>query len=160
MTRRYFDMTYTLRLGLVTGESNDRMSLTVLDRNKNVLPVQITEPHPGMLSLTVEITMPNKLLICLAGKDHSDQANNMFVEVKHMSLGGIRVNTKKLNDLFEYKSDRGTVYNPSVTIDDYLQLDSDKTTHWDRNGCVVLELFDIDPIRYHLHLETTGLATI
>lgn len=159
MTLRYFDMTYTLRLGLVTGKSNNRMSLTVLDRNKDVLPVQITEPHPGMLSLTVEITMPNRLLICLSGKDHCDQ-DNMFVEVKHMSLGGIRVNNKKLNELFEYKSDRSTVYSPFTTIDDYLQLDSDKTTHWDRNGCVVLELFDIDPIRYHLHLETTGLATI
>jgi hypothetical protein len=154
-------MTYTLRLGLIIGESVNRMSLTVLDRNKNILPVQIIEQHPGMLSLIVEITMPNKILICLTGKDHSIQDNsNMFVEVKHMSLGGIRINNKKLDDLFEYKADRDTVYNPFKTVDDYLQLESDKTTHWNRNGCAILELFDIDPIRYHLHLETTGLATI
>jgi hypothetical protein len=154
-------MTYTLRLLLNTGNSIVKMNLTVLDRNKNILPMELKEQQPGLLSLTVEISMPNKILIWLTGKDHSIRNNdNMFVEVKHMSLGGIRVNNKKLNDLFEYKSDRDTVYDPSKTVDDYLQLDSDKTTHWDRNGCVVLELFDVDPIRYHLHIETTGLSTI
>lgn len=152
-------MNYTLTLSLDTGQSQDKMDLVILDRDKKILPIEVKQQN-NYLYITLQITMPNRLIICLTGKDLSKDNENKFVKVTGMSLGGVRFNNKKLDDLFEFKTDYGTVYNPLLTVDDYLKFDSDKTTHWDRNGCVVLELFDKDPIRYHLHLETQGLATI
>jgi hypothetical protein len=151
-------MNYTLNLLLSTGNSDSQMNLTVLDRNKNVLPMKLTQ-QPGLWSLSMEISMPNKLLIYLTGKDQPHN-HDVFFEVKHMSLGGIRVNNKKLNDCFEYKTDRNNLHESPMPIDHYMSLDSDKTIHWDQNGVAILELFDVDPIRYHLHIETTGLTTI
>jgi hypothetical protein len=152
-------MNYTLTLSLDTGQSEDKMDLVVLDRDKKILPIEVKQQN-NYLYVTLQITMPNRLIILLTGKDLSKDNETKFVKITGMSLGGVRFNNKKLDDLFEYKADHGTAYNPLLTVDDYLKFDSDKTTHWDRNGCVVLELFDKDPIRYHLNLETQGLATI
>jgi hypothetical protein len=147
-------MHYDLTLHLKT--SYDKMQLVIADRDKNIL-IPTIEQQTDMLILTVQITMPNKILILLTDNDYTA---NKFFEVVGVRLGGLKFNNKKLNDLFEYKSDFGTSYNPLLTIDDYLQFESSKTTHWNRNGCVILELFDKDPVRYHLHQETTVLAIL
>jgi hypothetical protein len=153
-------MKYTLTFSLSVGSLVTETNLSILDRNKNPLPMDIKKQSSDLWLVTVEITMPNKVFILLTGKDYSVDTTEKFFELKGMSLGEIRFNNKNLSNLFEYKADSGTAHNPSLTLDDYLKFDSDKTTDWDRNGCVILELFDKDPIRYHLHIETQGLATI
>lgn len=146
-------MNYDLTLFLATGDSTTKMELTVLDRDGNAIPVEKTN-QSGLLVVSIQIPMPNRLFFIVSGKEQQDQ--NVFLEVKGMSLGGIRFNNSRLDDLIEFKPSDNQIQK----FDDYLLLESVKTKLWDSNGCAVFELFDKDPIRYHLHQETIGLSTI
>lgn len=145
-------MKYNLTLSLATGESTTQMELTVLDRDKNVIPVKKVD-QSGSLMLSMQIPMPNRLFFIITGKEQQNQ--NASIEVMAMSLGGVRFNNNQIENLFEFKPDDRQ---QAQTLDDYLLLESVKTKLWDCNGCAILDLFDPDPIRYHLHLKTIGLS--
>lgn len=148
----YFNMNYNLTLFLAVDESMTKVELTVLDRDRNIVPVKKVN-QSGLLVVSMEVPMPNRLFVMITGKEQQNQ--NTFIEVKGMSLGGVRFNNSQLDNLFEFKPDDRQ---QAQTLDDYLLLESVKTKVWDCNGCVILELFDTDPIRYHLHLKTVGLS--
>lgn len=147
-------MIYTLDLFLDMGKSS-RMDLMILDRYKNILPMQIEKLDNNWQKISCQITMPNKILMLVTGKDYSIDSSDKFLELKGVTLGGIRIKQKMIKELCEFKSDDGVCFNRSLTIDDYLKFESARESHWDRNGCAILELFDQDPIRYHLNLGTT-----
>lgn len=120
------------------------IDITALDRSGRIVPVEITRYHQQW-KLSLSITMPNILyLIC---------RNTCATEIRSLRIGSISVNHSALPDLIEFKPYSGEIFD-HINLQDWLQGDSIKTHHWNQPGCVILSLFDQNPIRYHLNLKT------
>ena len=91
--------------------------------------------------------MPNQVMLVLSGKNHS---GNNSIKLISMRLAGLPIAQDLLVNVVEYKPNR--LGESKNSLSEYLDCPSTKTTTWDRNGCVLINLFNPNPFAYHMYI--------
>ena len=142
---------FGLNLKLKHQECNGRLILTAYDHHKNQLVIDRSDNNNDHETISMQISMPNNVTILLTGKDYITDSEKL-IELVGMSLAGIRFNFNNLEKLAIYHPDYSS--KTSRSLGEYLDLPARPSLKWNRNGCVTINLFAINPILYHLNVET------
>lgn len=121
--------------------------ISAYNHQGNVLDVNKKDPE----TIEISVSMPNQIYLTLSGKDYSTEFDKSL-ELVSMSLAGIRFNGQDLHKLAVYSPDWSDAV--TRTFDEYKKLSPSSLTVWDRNGCVIVNLFDNDPFLYHMNVGT------
>lgn len=130
-----------------TGHTNS-MVIDAYGEDFNPLPVQRKFNN---LQETIEFStyLPNKVMLILSGKNYqTDQEKS--IKLLSMSLAGIKINNDILLNLVDYRPNPMSAEPNSIA--EYLDNKSTDPSMWDRNGCVLFNLFATDPFAYLLYI--------
>ena len=106
--------------------------LTARDRFNNPIPLNLSN-QGTLVRITTDISMPNGITIGITKTDPSGIAT-----LKSAWLGQIKFHNDSLSRLFVYHHEYGMA----------------RSCEWEFGGEVEFELFDHDPITYHLNMGT------
>jgi hypothetical protein len=123
-----------LELESVTGSYID-LQISVHDETGVSTPVTCSTDN-SLLLVNALVKMPGRVIIKLS---HID---NNHLELRQMSLAGLKINKKILDNLAEFKA--------NASIENIQTMPSNKTLRWDTDGCVVFDFFHPRPLAYHL----------
>lgn len=153
-------MAYLLSLEVIHSECNGKFEISAYDYRGNLLTVTQTI-NENTETISILVNMPNCIYIALSGKDYVtdvlyDENHNIIksksIELIGVSLAGIKFNKKDLEKIAVYCPDRTNLI--KRTFEEYRQLNPTGSTHWSRNGCIDINLFDYDPFLFHLNVGT------
>ena len=141
---------FLLDLKLKHQECNGRLTVTAYDHHKNRLVIDQFN-HNGIETISTRISMPNNITFLLTDKDYITDSEKA-IELLGISLSGIRFNFSDLEKIAVYHPDYSS--KTSRSLGEYLNLPARPSLKWDRNGCITVNLFDINPFLYHLNIGT------
>jgi hypothetical protein len=139
--RRNFFLTVTLEHAVI----GNAMTVEAYGSNFELLPVQ-KQVKETRETIEIATHMPNTVMLVLSGKTNPNQS----IKLVSMSLAGLRFNNNVLPNLVDYKPNLNDL--PKNSISELLDNTSMRSMTWDRNGCVLFNLFDPDPFAYHLYV--------
>ena len=90
------------------------------------------------LTVETQITLPNQILLEFSIPE------SKTVELTAMNLASIPVDKLVLTNIIEYKKD--------ASASNFQTIPSKKTLEWDSSGCVLINIFNPNPLAYHLYI--------
>ena len=129
-----------------TSDNNNVMTIDVYGSKFEPLPVQRTIEN-NMEIIKVSTYLPNKVMLVLSGKNNQD---NQSIKLLSMSLAGVKINNSIMLNLIDYRPNL-TGLTPK-SLRDYLDNEAWDPTPWDQNGCVLFDIFDLNPFSYLLYI--------
>lgn len=115
----------------------DNLELSIENRHQE--RIAYTSDYCGQTAtINFDVNMPNKLFLHLKKADPSKPID---VNLKIFELGFLRINQDRLIEICQFF--------PLSGAESYF------SRSWNEEGTILIELFDLDPIKFHLHFETT-----
>lgn len=99
-------------------------------------------------TVNVETYLPNTVMLVLQ-KPNSQLPQS--IELLSMHLAGVKINQDIMCNRFEY---RPNLLEQQIQLpQQYLELTSTVSTTWNHSGCVLFDLFEVDPFAYLLKIR-------
>lgn len=130
--RQLFFLKFQLKLS-----NFDNFNLTAYDKDFKKLLTNTTQNN-NQLIIETWITLSNQILLEFSIAEHET------IELTGMSLAMIPINKKILTNIAEYKR--------NASLNDFQTVSTKKTLNWDRSGCVLFNIFNPNPLAYHLYI--------
>jgi hypothetical protein len=136
-----------LTLNLKHNGDNDPITVEAYGSDFDLLPITHSW-NKDVETVTVETYLPNTVMLVLK---KSNMQSSQSVELVGMHLAGVKINKDIMGNRFEYKPNRSaqSIQSPRQ----YLELASTQSTTWNHSGCVLFDLFEVDPFAYLLKIR-------
>jgi hypothetical protein len=115
----------------------DNFKITAYDRYSKKLCMNQYQNN-DIITFESWITLSNQILL------EFSNIENTPVELVTMSLAMIPIDKKVLTNITEYKK--------GASITNFQKVPSNKTLVWDHSGCVLFDIFNPNPLTYHLNI--------